>query len=209
MIFAAVGIAIAYLCASLPFGLILARVIMKEDLRQLGSGNIGATNALRAGGTLLGVSTLLLDAGKGAVGYLLGAWLASRSGPPSPGVLALLVLAPVLGHCYPVWLAFRGGKGVATALGTLAVVDPMLLAVALVTFLIVVFPTRYVSLGSMIAAGAAAGVSLWRHGIGGVSWGIALLALVILLRHRENIARLITGSERKLGQRAMREDETR
>lgn len=192
---------VAYLFGSIPFGLILSRWIGGVDLRTVGSGNIGATNALRSGGKLLGISTLLLDVAKGVGGALSASWLLGRVDSPSVWLEALAILGPVAGHCFPLWLGFKGGKGVATAVGVIAIIAPWVSLVCGLVFLVLVLPTRYVSLGSVGAAVGAAVASFWFNGPGGVSLGIVLIAAMILLRHRENIYRLLRGQEQRLGQR--------
>lgn len=200
------ALAAAYLLGSIPFGLLISRLLGGPDLRKSGSGNIGATNALRSGGFVVGLSTLALDIAKGAAGCLLAAKIA---GPPegwSPWLAGAIIAAPVLGHCFPLWLGFRGGKGVATAAGVLAVSEPLVLAAAAVAFLALALPTRYVSLGSMAAAVASALAAVWMEGLSSLSAGVAVVALVVLIRHRENISRLLGGREGKLGRRAGEED---
>ncbi|MDQ7006839.1 MAG: glycerol-3-phosphate 1-O-acyltransferase PlsY [Acidobacteriota bacterium] len=202
MIREALGVGLAYLAGSIPFGLLLSLLLRGEDLRRKGSGNIGATNALRTGGVGLGVATLLLDGAKGVAGYLAGGWLLRSVGTVGGGWETALLLAPVVGHCYPLWLRFRGGKGVATALGVLAVAEPRLLPVSAVCFLALALPSGYVSLGSLGAAAAAAAAAFWLLGPAGTSWGVLALAAVIFLRHRENISRLLAGTEARVGRRA-------
>ncbi len=192
------AIGIAYLLGSLPFGLILAR-LRGIDLRSTGSGNIGATNALRSGGTLLGIATLALDVAKGVAGVLIAEALL---GPEAaPWALAAAVFAPVAGHCFPVWLAFRGGKGVATAFGVLLAASPVGALIAGLAFLAFALPTRWVSLGSLSAAVAAFAGVWWLSGWGALAWGMLAVSLTIIVRHHENIRRLISGEEAKLGSR--------
>ncbi len=187
----------AYLIGSVPFGMILTRLFGGQDLRSVGSGNIGATNALRAGGKAIGITTLLLDALKGTVGALVALALIGDAAPAwaEPAALA----APVLGHVFPVWLLFRGGKGVATALGVLAVADWRLLVLGALVFLVFAVPTRYVSLGSVLAALAVGVGAFFWHGAAPIAWGILVVALLVIGRHHENIARLIKGEEHKIG----------
>ncbi len=194
-------VVVAYLFGSIPFGLILSRWTGGVDLRTVGSGNIGATNALRSGGKLLGISTLLLDVAKGVGGALSASWLLGRVDSPSLWLEALAVLGPVAGHCFPLWLGFKGGKGVATAVGVLMVIAPWVLLVSGLVFLVLVLPTRYVSLGSVGAAVGAALSAFGLNGVDGVSLGIVWIAAMILLRHRENITRLLLGQEQRLGQK--------
>lgn len=193
------GVAAAYLLGSIPFGLLLSRLLSGVDPRSAGSRNIGATNVARTGGWGLGVLTLALDVGKGAAGVALGRWIADGASEPVVG--ALLLAAPAVGHIYPIWLRFRGGKGVATAVGVLALADPIILALAAGAFLVLVVPTRIVSLGSMGAA-LAAGAAVWAlFGVSPEAIGVTVVAVLILWRHRENLRRLIRGEESRLGER--------
>lgn len=193
----------AFLCGSIPFGLILVKLSGKGDVREHGSGNIGATNVSRVGGKALGVLTLLLDILKG----FLPVFLAKQMGF-SFEVLSLLSLAAVLGHVFTPWLKFQGGKGVATALGVILATDASMMMLPMGTFLFALFLTRHVSLGSILAA-AMVPVQLLL-GAWAVSWGAPMsrsvgpilpwLALVVLViwKHRENITRLQAGTEAKL-----------
>ena len=182
---------IAYLLGSIPFGLILTRLFGAGDLRAIGSGSIGATNVLRTGRKGLAAATLLLDAGKGAAAVLIAAqfW---------PNWAAWAGFAAILGHCFPVWLGFKGGKGVATALGVaLALSWPIALICAGV-WLAVFALSRISSLGGMSAA-AAGPVSAWALGRFDLIAALAGIALVVLWRHRANIARLRAGTEPRVG----------
>jgi acyl phosphate:glycerol-3-phosphate acyltransferase len=185
------GFAIAYLIGSVPFGLILTRLAGAGDVRNIGSGNIGATNVLRTGRKGLAIATLILDLLKGA----LPVWLASRYLGPDMAVVA--GLGAVLGHCFPVWLKFRGGKGVATAGGVVIALTPTVAALAIGVFLLVVLATRYVSLGSILGALAAAPAA---YVIGYVQAAelYLLLALIILAKHAANLRRLAQGNEARL-----------
>ena len=182
---------LGYALGSVPFGLLLAKAAGKGDIRQVGSGNIGATNVLRTGNKGLAAAVLLLDAGKGFLAvWLVGRWL--------PDAVALGALGAVVGHCFPVWLRFKGGKGVATTLGVcLALGWALGLAYAAV-WLIVMAATRISSLGGMSAAVAApiAAAATGRETLVPVLVGIALIVLYL---HRENIARLRAGAEPKVG----------
>ncbi len=193
----ALALALAFLCGSVPFGLLLVRLTRGIDVRSVGSGNIGATNASRAAGPAVGAAVLVLDALKGAVGVLAGRALA---GPDAaPWTIGLLVLAATAGHVFTPWLRFKGGKGVATVLGALGVADWRLLLVALAVFLLVFAVSRTVSLGSVCAA---AGVALAGFLLGGAAppaWGVGATAALIVLRHRENLARLARGTEPRFG----------
>ena len=186
--------AIGYLLGSIPFGMILTRVMGLGDLRQIGSGNIGATNVLRTGSKKAAALTLLLDGAKGAAAVLLARWLGGETAAQVAGFAAFL------GHCYPVWLNFKGGKGVATFLGILlAFAWPVGLA-ACVTWLASAFATRISSLSALIAAGSS---PLWMLllGRGDAMLMGAALVIVIFWRHRENIRRLNAGTEPRIGQK--------
>ena len=180
-----------YFAGSIPFGLLLTKAAGLGDVRNIGSGNIGATNVLRAGNKGLAAATLVLDMLKGFVPVIL-AWNIS---PPAAG---WCLLGVVLGHCFPVWLKFKGGKGVATAGGAcLGLLWPVGLAYA-ATWLLVLAVTRISSLAGMsapvVAAIAAAAIGWWRFGV-----IIGLVALLILFLHRENIRRLARGEEPRVG----------
>jgi acyl phosphate:glycerol-3-phosphate acyltransferase len=185
------GFAIAYLIGSVPFGLILTRLAGAGDVRTIGSGNIGATNVLRTGRRGLAIATLILDLLKGA----LPVWLAFRYLGPDMAVVA--GLGAVLGHCFPAWLKFRGGKGVATAAGVVVALTPTVAAIAIGVFVLVVLATRYVSLGSVLGALAAAPAA---YLIGYVQAAelYLLLALIILAKHTANLRRLAQGTEARL-----------
>ena len=188
-------IAVAYLLGSIPFGLLLARGA-GIDLRTVGSGNIGATNVLRTGNKWLAAATLLLDAGKG----FAAVWLAARFGgdgwlPAAAGVAAFL------GHVYPIWLGFRGGKGVATLLGVTLALLPVAALVFGVVWLAVAALTRYSSLGGMIAAIAVPLTAVATGRTDLAPW-LAAMVVVLLWKHRENIVRLRAGTESRIGQKS-------
>ncbi len=185
------GAVLAYLLGSVPFGLVLTKLAGYGDIRRIGSGNIGATNVLRTGNKGLAALTLVLDAGKGAVAVLLGA----NFGPDMAAVAAAFAF---LGHLFPVWLGFKGGKGVATAGGILlAYAWPAALA-AIATWLVVAALTRYSSLAAIVAA-ALAPVYTWYFTREFQQTEVALfLALLILWRHHANIRRLLRGEESKI-----------
>ncbi len=188
----AAGGLLGYLIGAIPFGLVLTRLAGEGDIRRIGSGNIGATNVLRTGRKGLAAAVLLLDALKGG----LPAGLAFAGfGPDMAKVVAL---ATVVGHCWPIYLRFKGGKGVATAAGVLFALVPVVALVALTTFAAVVALTRYVSLGSLTAAAAA---PLAAYGLGHHQYQelLALIALVILVKHAGNVRRLLQGTENKVG----------
>jgi acyl phosphate:glycerol-3-phosphate acyltransferase len=183
-----------YLIGSIPFGLILARLAGAGDVRKIGSGNIGATNVLRTGRKGLALATLLLDAAKGALPAGLGhAWL-------GPDIAVLAGLGAVLGHCFPVWLLFRGGKGVATAAGVVLALSPVVAGLAALVFAAVLAATRYVSLASILAALAAPPIA-WAFGHVQLAELYLLVALVIVVKHASNIRRLINGTESRVGGR--------
>ncbi|HOA29693.1 MAG TPA: glycerol-3-phosphate 1-O-acyltransferase PlsY [Candidatus Cloacimonadota bacterium] len=189
----------AYFLGSIPVGWIVARLFFKTDIRSKGSGNIGATNALRQFGTAVGLIVLLLDMSKGIIAVLLAK---SIYGSGTMMVVICGLLA-ILGHVFPIWLKFKGGKGVATAAGVFIALTPISLLIALLVFIVVVVITRYVSLGSIVAALSLLAVnviSIFRQ----PNKDYALLILVVLIvamiiyKHKENIARLIRGNENKI-----------
>lgn len=186
----------AYLLGSIPFGVLIARLRGRRDLREAGSGNIGATNVARVAGLGAGVVTLLLDAGKG----LLSVWLAARCSEESATWMILAGLAALLGHCFPVALRFRGGKGVATAAGVFAVLCPLALVAATAVWMLMVIFWRYVSLASVAAAAAMPLLVyfLWAPGHAppyAVSIGTLAAAVLIIWKHDANLQRLVTGRE--------------
>jgi glycerol-3-phosphate acyltransferase PlsY len=194
--------ALSYLLGSIPFGYLLVRILRGEDVRQSGSGNIGATNVSRKS-PLLGALTLLLDALKGAAAVVVSYEVAYRmgDGPPALEQLALGALFAILGHIFPVWLNFRGGKGVATALGAFALISPKALLIVAGMFIVVVAVSHYVSLGSIVAVAAFPFV-VWVMDRFYVSTGLGLISLVsllILVKHRDNMRRLLAGTENRIG----------
>ncbi|WP_375552964.1 glycerol-3-phosphate 1-O-acyltransferase PlsY [Roseovarius mucosus] len=185
---------IGYLLGSIPFGMVLARVMGLGNLREIGSGNIGATNVLRTGNKTAAALTLLLDGGKGAVAVLLARAMAGED------AAQLAALAAFLGHCYPVWIGFRGGKGVATFLGIfLALAWPVGLACC-ATWLVTALVTRVSSKAAIMAAALSTG---WMVVLGyGTGMLLAfVLSLLVFWRHRDNIARIKAGTEPKIGQK--------
>lgn len=185
-----------YLFGSIPFAFLLARHAGGLDLRRAGSGNVGAANVMRTTGPGVAIAVLLLDAAKGAFVVLI----VGRSAP-AVVVGAAAGMAAVLGHVYPVWLRFRGGKGVATTFGVFSVLAPPAAAICLVGFVTTVWLTRYVSLGSVVSAAALAPAAYLTHASTPVVGAAAMAAAVVLERHRANIGRLQAGTERRLGQR--------
>lgn len=188
-------IAAGYLLGSIPFGIILTRLFGAGDLRQIGSGNIGATNVLRTGRKGLAAATLILDGAKGAAAVLLARHFVPEFGDHGAMIAGA---AAMIGHCYPVWLNFRGGKGVATLLGlALALAWPIGLVFAAV-WVGTVLLLRISSLGGMLGAVSAPVAALaFGHSVYAV--GLAGLAVIVLWRHRENIARLRAGTEPRVG----------
>jgi glycerol-3-phosphate acyltransferase PlsY len=185
----------AYVLGAIPFGFLLVRWTTGMDVRSMGSGNIGATNVLRTTGRAVAVITLLLDIGKG----LLAVWLASRLTGGSALWMSAASLAVMAGHAFPVFLRFRGGKAVASFVGAFLYLTPLPLAAVLVVFAVVVVRTRYISLGSIVAAGSLP-LAAWL--ISHPPLPVVLAALVagafIIWRHKENIARLRAGKEHVL-----------
>ncbi len=190
--------ALGYGLGSIPFGLVLTRLAGRGDIRATGSGNIGATNVLRSGAKALAALTLALDAAKGAAAVLAVALWGGEGGVDGgTGATALAGLAAVLGHDFPVWLRFRGGKGVATTLGVLLALAWPVGLLACATWLAVASLSRYSSLAALAALGAAPFYAQW---LGGEAVGAAaLLALLAIIRHHANIRRLLKGGEPRIG----------
>jgi glycerol-3-phosphate acyltransferase PlsY len=191
----------AYLLGSIPFGYLIVRAKEGADVRETGSGGTGATNVTRRAGKQAGIITLLLDAAKGLAAVGLARWLASSHFEINWWVAAAAVLA-VIGHCFPVWLGFRGGKGVATGVGLFLGLSPIAVGCALVVFIFVVWLTRYVSLGSIIATGVFP-LCVWLLSryvkpsgeLAPVMTASIIGGLIIIFMHRANISRLIAGTE--------------
>ena len=189
---AALGLIIAYLLGDIPFGYVLVKLTTGRDVRASGSGNIGATNVLRTSGRAAGFATLLLDMGKG----FCAVWLESRLTGGNVHWMSAAALAVMIGHSYPVFLHFRGGKAVAAFVGAYLYLTPIPLAAVLVVFVIVVAWTRYISLGSIIGAGTfPLAVWLIEHPPTSVVVSAILSGALIIYRHRENIVRLRAGTE--------------
>ena len=189
----------AYLIGSVPFAVLLAKRWGAQDLRLVGSGNVGATNVLRAYGVTPGVIVALLDMAKGAVSVILADRLnAAGAAPAAAGVAA------VIGHVFPVWLGFRGGKGVATAFGVFSILTPLAALVAFGVFMVSVWITRYVSIGSVLASATLPPVA-YATGTPAPEVTAALaIAVLVIVRHRANLARVRDGTERSLGLRETR-----
>ncbi|MEO6828935.1 MAG: glycerol-3-phosphate 1-O-acyltransferase PlsY [Acidobacteriaceae bacterium] len=200
-----IAAAIAYLLGSIPFGFLLVLLFRKEDIRQTGSGNIGATNVLRSGSRWLGMLTLLLDLGKGYLAVEIARHLAS--GDHAIETASIGALFAVIGHVFPIWLHGKGGKGVATALGVFLALAPWAALSALGVFVVIILLTRYVSLASILAA-ASFPVWVWvsarvfNHpfGTGAIfTASILLVPAVILIKHKKNVQRLLRGTEFRFG----------
>jgi glycerol-3-phosphate acyltransferase PlsY len=194
-------LAIAYLLGSIPFGYILVRLFRKEDIRATGSGNIGATNVVRSGAKGLGILTLLLDLLKGFAAVKIAAHFAPGA-PGFPSDLAVAAgIAAVLGHIFPIWLRFKGGKGVATGLGVDLALAPLAALCSLGIFIVVLAITRYVSLASILAAFMLPVFCLVlmpdRSPV--FVGGMIFLALLVITKHHANIARLMQGKESRFG----------
>jgi len=184
-----------YLLGSIPFGIVLTRLFGHGDLRKIGSGNIGATNVLRTGRKDLAAATLLLDAGKGAIAVLIAGALYG------PDIALMAAYGSILGHLFPVWLKFRGGKGVATTLGVhIAIAWPMGLACCAV-WLATAAATRFSSLAALIAMASAPAWAWYLVHDVQLAQFAAVVAVIVWLKHHENIRRLLKGEESKIGQK--------
>jgi glycerol-3-phosphate acyltransferase PlsY len=224
---------IAYFLGSIPFGYILVRLFKKQDVRTIGSGNIGATNVVRSGAKGLGIATLILDAAKGYAAVMIADALFAQHGfaissagfanaiHHNQNITAVAAIFAILGHMFPIWLRYKGGKGVATGVGVFLALAPKAVAIVLVIFIGLVWLSRYVSLGSIIAT-AAFPVIAWsldriRPQILDPGFGnrpatylymspvlvvaMFVAALLIIARHHQNIRRLLAGTESRLGEK--------
>ncbi|MBY5931584.1 glycerol-3-phosphate 1-O-acyltransferase PlsY [Tateyamaria omphalii] len=187
---------VGYLLGSIPFGMVLARVMNLGNLREIGSGNIGATNVLRTGNKTAAALTLLLDAGKGAAALLLARVVTGHE-----DAAQIAGLAAMLGHCYPVWLKFKGGKGVATFLGLLVALHVPVGIGACVAWLVGAALWRISSMGALVAAAASTFLIMGLGAPNALILGI-ILTLLVFWRHRENIRRIKAGTEPKIGQKS-------
>ena len=185
------AILVGYLLGSIPFGLVLTRLAGLGDIRTIGSGNIGATNVLRTGNRALAAATLLLDIGKGAVAVLLGRHF-------GPEVAALAGGSALVGHLFPVWLRFKGGKGVATGLGVLLAASLFTGVATCASWILIALLTRYSSLAALVAS-ALAPLFAWLQGEALTAWLAAAMAVLVYFRHLANIRRLLGGTESKIG----------
>jgi glycerol-3-phosphate acyltransferase PlsY len=216
-------VVVAYLLGSIPFGYLLVKFFRGEDIRLSGSGNIGATNVARSGARGLGIITLVLDALKGVVAVLHAAHAAQHDlqhadfkllhSNYESNLMAAAALAAVVGHIFPVWLKFKGGKGVATALGVFVLLFPKALLVSFIIFIVVVAISRYVSLGSVLATIALPVAAYFLEDAAhlqhnrdlGIDWStflpVCLIVLLVIAKHHQNIRRLLAGNENRLGQK--------
>jgi acyl phosphate:glycerol-3-phosphate acyltransferase len=216
-------VAISYLLGSIPFGYLLVKIFRGQDIRLSGSGNIGATNVARSGAMALGVLTLLLDALKGYVAVLHASHLAHhdlqradtalRHPDLAPHMMAVAALGAVAGHVFPVWLGFKGGKGVATAMGVFIPLFPKALLVAVIIFIISVAISRYVSLGSILATISFPLAAVFLEDAAhlhqdrswGIDWGtllpVCLTCFLVVAKHHQNMRRLLAGNENRLGEK--------
>ena len=196
-----------YLIGSIPFGLILTKLFLKKDVREIGSGNIGATNVLRTGNKTLAAITLLLDLLKGVLAVYVylgtGEYFFGENFDPFPISAGLFA---ILGHCFPIWLKFKGGKGVATTFGVLFVAVPWAGFLAAVTWGIVAGFARYSSLAALSAIAMTPLFSFIYYGIGPTIF-TAMIALLVFWRHKENIQRLMAGTESKIGSKKKDQNE--
>jgi glycerol-3-phosphate acyltransferase PlsY len=185
----------AYLIGSVPFSFLVARAFGVRDVRRVGSGNVGATNVLRSAGKAAGALALVLDVGKGAAATALAGLLA----PDDAALPAAAAVAAVVGHMFPVWLRFEGGKGVATGLGALAPLAPTAALGAIAAFVVVALATRFVSLGSVAGAVVLAVVAVGRRGPDPVAVAAVVSAALVVFRHRSNLRRILGGTESRVG----------
>jgi glycerol-3-phosphate acyltransferase PlsY len=191
----ALSLVAAYLIGSIPFAFLLTRHVRGIDLRTTGSGNPGATNVMRSAGPRLAAAVVALDVVKGTIAVLIASDATPAVVPAAAG------MAAIIGHVYPVWLRFRGGKGVATAFGVFSVLAPLATVLCLLGFVGTVWITRYVSLGSVVATAALGPLMCLTHAPTAVIVAAFVAAALIIERHRTNLARLQAGTERRLGQR--------
>ena len=190
----ALTLAAAYLLGSIPFSYLVARLWGVPDVRQAGSGNVGATNVMRTAGKAAGITALVLDVAKGAGAALLGLRWGAGSALPS-----LAAVFAVVGHMYPVWLGFRGGKGVSTSAGAFLPLAPAATGTAIVAFILAAGGTRYVSIGSIAAAATLAVGTFAFEAPASVSRAALVACLLVIWKHRGNLERIVHGTERRFG----------
>ena len=185
-----------YLAGSIPFAVIVSRVMRLPDPRTYGSKNIGATNVLRSGHRIAALATLVGDAGKGWVAVLVARILGAND-----ELLAIVAISAFLGHVFPVWLRFHGGKGVATAAGVLIALDWRVGLAVVVIWLAVAAISRYSSLGAIVAAVSAPVATWFFLGIGPIFWAVLGMSVILILRHKANIMKLARGEESRIGEK--------
>lgn len=187
-------LALAYLLGSVPFSFLVARFFGVPDVREVGSGNVGATNVMRSAGKAAGILAFALDASKGAIAALAAQRLAA--GPVLPPLAAG---AAVLGHMFPVWLGFRGGKGVATGAGAFLPLAPLATAAAISAFVLTALATRYVSLGSVVGTLTLATAAFLTGAHPAVAWSATVIGALVVFKHRANLERIVRGTESRVG----------
>lgn len=189
----------AYLLGSIPFSVIIGKLFYKTDVRQFGSGNPGATNMLRTLGTKAGIIVLLLDIGKGVAAVMLAHFMENTGTLSLDELKAITGACAIAGHIFPVFLKFKGGKGVATAVGVIYAIQPLFGVIASLLFIAVLVITRYVSLGSILAAAIypVLNIIFYKESTKGVLIFAIILALVIIFKHKTNIQRLLKGEENR------------
>ncbi len=185
---------LGYAIGSIPFSFLVARLFGVKDVRAVGSGNVGATNVMRSAGKVPGILALLLDGSKGALTVLL-----ARSLTTSEAEVCAAGLCAMIGHLFPVWLGFRGGKGVATGAGLFLPLSPLALGIAALTFIATLAITRYVSLASILASLALPVAAYLLGGTATVAATALIAALMVVVKHHANLGRLVRGAEPKLG----------
>ncbi len=190
-------VATGYLMGSIPFGFVLGRIVLGVDVRTVGSGNIGGTNVARAGGKKLGFAVIVLDAVKAVVPVIVARRL--LEGVPGGEIwMVLVAVAAFSGHLFPVWLGFKGGKGVATAVGIFLVLAPWAAIAGLITFAVAYAATRISSVGSLAGTAVCTVGAFVQHGwTSPISWACVVIALLIVVRHRANIRRILSGEEKR------------
>jgi acyl phosphate:glycerol-3-phosphate acyltransferase len=193
------SIPLAYLLGSIPFGYLLVKIFRHQDIRTTGSGNIGATNVARSGAKGLGIATLLLDCGKAFVAVKIAQHIA----PGNYDLAVVAAIAAILGHVFPIWLGFRGGKGVASALGVFLALSPAAAGCTFAIFLVIFVITRYVSLASIIGSAVFPLFGLYFVPVRTplVLAGFLFIPLLIIVKHHENIRRLFSGTENRFGKK--------
>ncbi len=184
-----------YILGSIPFGLVLARLLGHGDIRKIGSGNIGATNVLRTGNKPLALAVLILDSGKGAAAVILAKYFGTYEAAMAAGLFA------IIGHMFPVWLKFKGGKGVATTLGMLLALAPPVGAGCCIVWAIMAAIFRYSSLSALVAVFAAPALANFIYTDANLTGVCAIITLLVWIKHRSNIQRLVKGEEPKIGKK--------